>query len=446
MFNRKIIKYLEEWQMRPGRKPLVLRGARQVGKTSAVQIFAKKHFREIIHLNLEKAEHMRLFIKDLSLDDFLTVVKAEFKKSIVPGETLIFIDEIQNSPALIKLLRFFYEERPDLHVIAAGSLLEAKIEKEGFSFPVGRVEFCYLYPLNFFEYLEAKGEGELLKILRETNFEREIPDPAHQMALKNFYEYAMIGGMPEIVGEYIKSKDINKIKPLFSSLLTGYLDDVFKYASRAEAKYLSYIIETAPLFAGTHITYEKFGGSNFRSREMGRAFSLLEKVMLLYQVRATNSQNIPLIPKEKRAKKLIYLDVGLINYRMNILNEYFNLKDFDQFYQGRLAEQLVAQNLFSLSINAPAQIYYWSRDKKEGSAEVDFCLNAAGQALGIEVKSGKTGRLKSLLIFAEQNQKNRLARVYSGRLKKEKCGSFDLVSLPFYLVPRIFELVSGEAG
>jgi len=443
MFNRKVIKYLEEWHKKSNRKPLVLRGARQVGKTSAALIFGKKRFKDIIHLNLDKVEHLRLFREPVSLNEFLTIIKAEFKKPIAPNETLIFIDEIQNSPALIKLLRFFYEERSDLCVIAAGSLLEVKIEKEGFSFPVGRVEFCYIYPMDFFEYLEAKGEGELLQILKDARTGKDMPDALHQMALKHFYEYAMIGGMPEIVGEYIKHGDVNSIKPLYSSLLTGYLDDVFKYASHAEAKYLSYAIDAAPLFAGTHFTYDKFGGSNFRSREMSRAFSLLEKVMLISQIRATVSKDIPLIPKEKRAKKLIYLDVGLVNHRMNILSSYLGLTDLDAFYQGRIAEQIVAQNLYSLFIDSPARIFYWSRDKKEGNAEVDFCLNFEGRAIGIEVKSGKTGRLKSLCIFAEQNKKSALARVYSGKLKKEKLNKFDMVSVPFYLVPNVLKIAAG---
>lgn len=446
MFNRKVVKYLEAWRQRGNRKPLVLRGARQVGKTSAILIFAGKHFKNLVHINLEKTEHLRLFRNDISLDEFFTIVKAEFNVPIVPDETLIFIDEIQNSPPLIKLLRFFYEERPDLHVLAAGSLLEAKIEKEGFSFPVGRVEFCYLYPLDFFEYLEAKGNQELLNILIEADFGRDIPEAVHQLALTNFYEYSMIGGMPEIVSEYLKNKDINRIKALYSALLTGYVEDVSKYASEAEAKYLSYIIEAAPLFAGTHITYEKFGGSNFRSREMSRAFTLLEKVMLLFQIRATSSKDLPLIPKEKRAKKLIYLDVGLVNYRMNILNDYLGITDFDRFYQGRLAEQVVAQNLFSLFVDAPAEIYYWAREAKEGSAEVDFCFNFAGRSLGFEVKTGKTGRLKSLRIFAEQNQKSLLMRAYSGRLKKEKVGEFNLISLPFYLIPKTLEFAAGEGA
>lgn len=440
MFNRRILTHLAEWREKPSRKPLVLRGARQVGKTSAVLIFARKHFKNIIHLNLEKLEHLSLFKQELSLDDFLMIVKARFEVPLIPGETLLFIDEIQNSPALTKLLRFFYEEKPALHVIAAGSLLEAKIEKEGFSFPVGRVEFCYLYPLDFFEYLEAKGEAELLNVLRQASLADPPPEPLHQLALKLFYEYAMIGGMPEIVADYLEHRDLRRLKPLYASLLTGYLEDVFKYASQAEAKYLSYVIENAPLFAGSHITYEKFGGSSFRSREMSRAFFLLEKTMLLCQVRATSSKDLPLIAKEKRPKKLIYLDSGLVNYRLNTFSEYLRLGDFASFYQGRIAEQIVAQNLFSLFTAFPAEIFYWARERREGSAEVDFCLNVGGRALGIEVKSGKTGRLKSLLIFAQQNTKSKIMRIYGGGFNQGKMGEFKLISLPFYLLPRVLEI------
>lgn len=450
MFDRRIIKYLEEWKNNPARKPIVIRGARQVGKTSAVLIFGRKHFKDIIHLDLEKVEHIRLFAKELSLGEFLAVLQAEWKKKIVPQETLIFIDEIQNSPNLIKLLRFVYEERPDLYVVAAGSLLEAKIKKEGFSFPVGRIEFCYLYPLDFFEYLKAKGENELLELLGKADFDNPPSKVIHEMALKKFYEYAMVGGMPGVIKEYFESQDINKLKVLYSSLLTAYIEDVHKYASLAEAKYLSYVIETAPLFAGSTITYEKFGGSSYRSREMSKAFSTLERVMLLSQLRATSSTDLPLISKEKRPKKLIYLDVGLVNYRMNILNDFLQMTDFDSFYQGRIAEQIVAQNILAHFVNYPAQLLYWARERKEGIAEVDFCVTVGGRVLGIEVKAGKKGKLRSLFIFAQQVRKPILVRFYSGELKKEKVRLEDkeyiLFSLPFYLVTRLFDLCLGKSA
>jgi len=444
IFNRKVINYLVEWKNKKERKPLVLRGARQVGKTSAILMFGKRYFNDVIYINLENIEHLRLFREEISLDDFEKIVKIRFHQKIIPHQTLIFIDEIQNSFPLIKLLRFFYEERPDIYVIAAGSLLQAKIEKEGFSFPVGRVEFAYLYPLDFFEYLEAKKENGLLDFVKSVSFNDKIPASIHQEALRHFYEYTMIGGMPEVVRVYLENKDIENLKPIYSSLFTSYCEDVYKYSSLANAKYLTYVIEKAPLFAGTTVTYDKFGGSNFRSREMSKAFNTLEKVMLLYQVQATKSKEIPLIEQRKRPKKLLFLDVGLVNHQMGIQEEFLNIKELNDFYRGRIAEQVIGQNILAQFTNFFPKIFYWAKEKSEGSAELDFCLCLKGKFLGIEVKSGKSKRLRSLFSFAESVKNSRLIRVYGGNLKKEKVKiggkNFELISLPFYLALRILEV------
>ena len=173
MFNRNILDYLEKWRLKKGRKPLVLRGARQVGKTSAVLFFAKRHFEDFVYINLEKAEHYELFKETNTVAEFEKITDVVFQKKIIPGKTLVFIDEIQNTPNLIALLRFFYEERPDLHVIAAGSLLEVKIKKEGLSMPVGRVEYAYVYPLTFFEFLGAIGESNLLHFLQRITLQEK---------------------------------------------------------------------------------------------------------------------------------------------------------------------------------------------------------------------------------------------------------------------------------
>lgn len=443
MFSRRIISYLEEWRNRPTRKPLILRGARQVGKTSAVLIFAEKCFKNLIHLNLEKAEHVKLFREELSLDDFENILRIKFNQELVSGETLVFLDEIQNSPSLMKLLRFFYEERPGLHVIVAGSLLEAKIEKEGFSFPVGRVEHAYLYPLDFFEYLKAKGEDKLLDFLSSVSLDANIPQGIHQQAIESFYQYTMIGGMPEAVDTYLRNSNLGGLKTIYNALFTGYIEDVYKYSSQAEVKYLSHIIENAPFFAGMTVTYEKFGGSNFRSREMGKAFSTLEKIMLMHQLEATKSKELPLVGQQKRPKKLIFLDVGLVNYIMGIQQEYVKLKGLNHFYRGRIAEQVVAQNIISQFTDFSPSIFYWAKDKKKGSAEVDFCLQQKAKILGIEVKAGSSRRLKSLFSFSQEVKEPFLIRVYDGSLRKEKIkigkGQFVLWSLPFYLIPRIFE-------
>jgi len=444
MFPRKIIPYLIEWKNKKNRKPLVLRGARQVGKTSAALMFGKQNFQNVIHLNLENIEHLRLFREEISLDDFKKIIQIRFHQKIAPVETLVFIDEIQNSPSLIKLLRFFFEEWPDLHVMAAGSLFQAKVEREGFSLPVGRIEYAYLYPLDFFEYLEARAETELLNFLKSVSLDEKIPDAIHQEGLRHFIEYTMIGGMPEVVKSYSENPNINNLKPVYSSLFTSYAEDVYKYSSLANTKYLSYVIEQSPLFAGTLITYEKFGGSNFRSREMSGAFETLEKVMLIYQANATKSTEIPLIKQRKRPKKLIFLDVGLVNHRMDVQDEFINLKDLSSLYRGRIAEQAIGQNIIAQYTDHIPIILYWAKGKPEGTAEVDFCLQDGGNILGLEVKAGGAGRLRSLISFADNVKNHKLIRIYSGHLKKErfkiKDRTYSLISVPFYLTPRILDM------
>ncbi|MFH1392213.1 MAG: AAA family ATPase [bacterium] len=443
MFYRRILDYLKNWQNKETRKPLILRGGRQVGKTSAVQSFAQDNFENAVIINLEKADVLAFFKKDLSLADFEKIVQIKFKQKIISGKTLIFLDEIQNSPALIKLLRFFYEEKPDWHVIGAGSLLEAKLKTDGLSLPVGRIEYAYLYPMDFFEYLEAKQEIDMLAMLKNLRFGEKIHDSLHQEALKNFYEYAMIGGMPEIVKTYLEGNDFQELQNIYSSLLTAYTEDIYKYTSQANAKYLAYVLEQAPLFAGTSITYEKFGGGNFKSREMSMAFYFLQKVMLLYQAQATKSIDLPLIAQKKRPKKLLSLDIGLVNHQSGIQEEFLNLKDLNSFYRGRIAEQVVGQNIIAQFIDIPAKLFYWASEKPSGSAEVDFCLNHQGKIYGIEVKSGASNRLRSLFRFAKLTKKHKLIRISNEPLKQEKIAignkGFDLISLPFYLIPRILD-------
>lgn len=444
MFDRNILKYLEKWKNKPDRKPFVLRGGRQVGKTSVVMMFGEKHFDNVLYINLENVECARLFKEDsISLEEFENIVRIKFAQPIIQGKTLIFLDEIQNAPCLIKLLRFFYEQMPDLHVIASGSLLDVILEREGFSFPVGRVEFAYMYPLDFFEFLGAQKKSELLEYLKNISIKKKIPEGIHQEALKQFYEYTMIGGMPEIVKVYAQNRKVDGLSSLYAALLTGYSEDVYKYSSLANSKYLHYAIEKAPLYAGTAITYDKFGDSHFRSREMGQAFNTLQRVMLLYQARATKSTELPLTEQFKRPRKLLFLDVGLVNYQMGIQGDFLNLKDLGDLYRGRIAEQVAGQNILAQFICDLPRVLYWAREKTEGIAEVDFCLQHQGRILGIEVKSGTANKLKSLFSFAQAVPDARLIRIYSGPLKEERIEisgkSFGLLSVPFYLVPRVLE-------
>ena len=408
-------------------------------------MFGEDQFEHVIFINLENVEHMRLFRESISVEEFLDIMCVKFAAPVIPGKTLIFLDEIQNAPSLIKLLRFLYELRPDLHVIASGSLLEVIIEREGFSFPVGRVEFAYMYPLDFFEFLRAKKEVGLLDYLEKASFEKGIPESLHKEALQQFYEYTKIGGMPEIVQSYLVEKSMQALFPIYTALLTGYSEDVYKYSSAANAKYLHYVVEKALMYAGTTITYEKFGNSHFRSREMGQAFATLEKVMLIYQAWATKSQELPLIEQFKRPRKLLFLDVGLVNYQMGIQGDFLGLRELGDLYRGRIAEQVAGQNIMAqFQCNVP-KILYWARGKTERIAEVDFCMQHNGKILGIEVKSGTANKLRSLFSFSNSVRNSVLIRIYSGSLKKEKIkiagSSAELLSFPFYLLPRFMELI-----
>ncbi|MCX5750563.1 MAG: AAA family ATPase [Candidatus Saganbacteria bacterium] len=444
MFNRKIIKYLNTWKDRKGRKPLIIRGARQVGKTVSIKMFAGESFPDMVYLNLEDPEQERLFRNPLSLEDFEKIVQLKFGKTLKEGTTLLFIDEIQNSPALIKLLRFFYEEKPLLHVIAAGSLMEVRMKKEGFSFPVGRVEYAYLHPLDFFEFLEAIGEKETLSYLSNFSPDTAIPGPIHDMSSKLFGEYLMVGGMPEAVKAYVEEKNLSLLPHIYNSLFTSYLEDIPKYAAEASAKYLVHIIENAPLFAGQTITYENFAGSGFKSREISSAFDTLEKAMLVYRAAASNSVALPLTPKIKKAPKLIFLDAGLVNYRLGIRDVLLGKIELNEFFRGKIAEQVTGQQLLALEENRTPSLSYWYRDVPGSTAEVDFVLPFSGSILAIEVKSGKSGHLKSLREFAKLTGIKKLFRVYNGLFAKEEVStkeiSFTLVSIPFYLLPQIKNL------
>lgn len=448
MFKRNINKFLISWKNKDNRKPLVIRGARQVGKTSAVNLFARDEFDSYIYINLEQEDNLALFSKTQPIKDVIQIIQIKYNKKIIPGKTLIFIDEIQNSDIAMGQLRYFYEEMPAVHVIAAGSLLEVKMKKEGFSFPVGRVEYCYMYPVTFDEFLLASGNRELLEYLDNLHANTVIPEEVHQVSLKKFHEYMIVGGMPEAVSAYIKTKTYIDVDPVYESILTGFKDDVHKYSGFAKSKYLQFIIEHAPEYAGLPIKYEKFGGSSFHSREMSEAFDVMEKAMIISRVHASYSKEIPILNNMKKLPKLIYLDIGLINYKLGVRKEIINVPDINAVFHGQLSEQIVGQTLQTFSVNKNENLSYWYRLNKGSISEVDFLMNINNTLVPIEVKSGKTGTLKSLHNFIDESNNSFAVRIYSGHLVQEKIKTpkqkkYTLFSVPFYLLYRL-ELFHGE--
>lgn len=339
MFKRKIIDKLEEWKNADRHKPLILRGARQVGKTTIVNEFGSQ-FENYLYFNMERNENVRLFEMDISIDDLVTMLFASLGKVKNEGKTLIFIDEIQNSPKTIALLRYFYEQRPDLYVIAAGSLLENLIDVK-VSFPVGRVQYLALRPCSFYEFLGAINKNDLLAILSQ---KPEFTVAFHEQLMHQFNLYTIIGGMPEAVQMYAEKNDVVAIEDVYETLVQAYKDDAEKYVvGNKLTDTVRFILSYGWAFSGETITLGNFANSGYKSREVGEAFRLLEKAMLLELVYPVSSTQLPVIPETRRMPKLIWFDTGLVNYQAGVRSEIIGSTEMVDAWRGHIAEQITAQ-------------------------------------------------------------------------------------------------------
>ncbi|MDR3329189.1 MAG: AAA family ATPase, partial [Prevotellaceae bacterium] len=277
MFQRHTIQALRMWKNNPLHKPLIIRGARQVGKTTLVKIFATE-FDTFLHLDLERAEERELFEKNDTAEDVLTAIYLHKKQGKRTGKALLFIDEIQCSPKAVALLRYFYEDLPELYVIAAGSLLESLIDTH-ISFPVERVEYMALRPCSFAEFLDAMGETQILQALQSIS----LPAAIHGSMMKLFNQYVLVGGMPEAVASYAQTKDVVRLNTIYETLLNGYRDDAEKYAPNAT----------------------------------------LQKALLLELSYPSTSVEFPLVADLRKAPKLLWLDTELVGYVAGLQKELF---------------------------------------------------------------------------------------------------------------------------
>lgn len=437
MLFRRVIDDLRAWRQRDDRKPLVLRGARQVGKTTAVDLFGAE-FRQYVSLNLDHPGDREIFDQELPLARTLEAIF--FLKNADPAEasTLLFLDEIQNSPHAVQLLRYFAEERADLAVVAAGSLLEATVARYRASFPVGRVEFLYVYPLTFAEYAAA-APGSLQDAMATV----PCPDYAVAPLRRLFRDYVLVGGMPEIAASYLRHRDLGRLGRLYEGLLVSYADDAAKYArSATQISHLRHVIETAPLQAAERISFQGFGGSNFRSREMADALRTLERAMLLFLLYPTTAVQPPALPDLRKSPRLLYLDTGLVNYRAGLQTGFLSVTDLGALYRGRLAEHVVGQELLAADRRINAKPRYWVRQKPGATAEVDYLYQYRDRLVPVEVKSGKSGALRSLHQFMQRVDHDLAVRLWDGDIDlhpaKTPAGRrFRLLNLPYFLVHQL---------
>ncbi len=442
MFARIAIDYLRQWANKEERKPLVLRGARQVGKTTLVKLFAKE-FDAYIYLNLEEKENAELFAAGNSFEDLLAGIF--FKANLLQDaskRTLIFIDEIQNEPKAVQALRYFYEKRPDLYVIAAGSLLESLMGRH-ISFPVGRVEYMALHPCSFVEFLCAIGQEATAESIENLS----LPASLHLHVMDLFKKYMIIGGLPEAVANYARYKDVVKLNGVFNSLLSGYRDDVEKYASKPkEQDAIRYILNYGWAAAGHRIQFAKFTGSSFKAADAGNAFRTLEKTLLLELVYPQMSASFPILPDLKKSPKLLWLDTGLVNYVAGMQEELLFSKDTDELWNGDIAEHIVGQEMLGSSFVFGEKRLFWMRDAKNSQAEVDFLIHYKSHLLPIEVKTGSNAKLRSLHLFMDESKERVALRLWNGPMTSDTVTtqsgkSFTLYNIPFYYAGHLWKFL-----
>lgn len=448
MFERTALTWLRTWREKKDRKPLIIRGARQVGKTSLVDEFARE-FDCYLRFNLDLEADLRLFEKEMPIKDLYSLLLATRSKAKNEGATLIFIDEIQNSPMAIKMLRYFREDLPEVYVIAAGSLLETMLDKnKQVSFPVGRVEYMALRPCTFYEFLGAIGEKGLQGYIREAN----VPDALHEHMLRLFNKYSLIGGMPQAVAEYSESEDVVALDSTYQSLIAGYMDDVEKYTkSETLRNVIRHIITNGWSYADEQISFDHFAASNYKSREVGEAMRTLQKTMLLELVYPSVETNLPIVPDMKKRPRLMWLDMGLVNYAAGVQSELYGIDDLNDAWRGKIAEHIVGQELLGQSNVFLDKRAFWVRDSRNSQAELDYLYNSRRFGLiPIEVKAGSNAHLKSLqefmfdshckyaIRFWSKPERNDVVHVErkenNGKIKSK---DYILYSLPYYYAGQV---------
>lgn len=453
-------KRLASWHAAQDRKPLVIRGARQVGKSTLVRLFAESSKMLLHEVNLER--HAGLAPVFETLDTRRILSEIEFLADVGPirdHESVLFLDEIQAVPEAIPALRALYEDRPNLPVIAAGSLLELVLAEHRFSMPVGRVEYLFLEPMGFEEFLTAVGEKSLVELLGQYEWSAPFPTTAHDRLVTRLRDFLLVGGMPEAVRRFAESESIVEAGRVHASILETYRDDFAKYGTSAEIARLRRVYDSVPGSIGEKFKYSRID-PDVPSRDLKRALELLVMARVVRRVTHSDAVGIPLGASLKpRAFKVYFLDVGLVNAACGLGR--LNPEDVARanfVNEGAMAEQYVAQHLPLLADDDRNFVStYWLREGRANNAEVDFLLQVGRDIIPIEVKAGKSGSLKSLLELMHLRGWSRAVRCDTNppsrddlshartRAESGEVTEFELVSLPLYLVEQIPRLLEVES-
>lgn len=461
MIKRHAESYLKQWYRKKKRKPLVIRGARQVGKSTLVREFAKNNQHSILEINLEKHLNMEEVFKRLNVPEILNEISLITGKSLNANSgDILFLDEIQATPSVIPALRYLFEEKPELHVITAGSLLEFTFKDHNYSMPVGRIEYLYLGPLLFSEYVTAKNYDHLVNYIIEYNFENDFSNEAHYQLCKLLREYLIIGGMPEAITVFLDTNDITQALQVHHSILDTYRNDFNKYATKTTLQRLQRVYSYVPAAIGEKFKYSNVNPA-WQAREVRSAVDLLDQAGIIFKVHSTDGTGIPLdANSDNKVFKTYFLDVGLMNTAsgMKALSpeEFLSTKFVNE---GKMAEQFIAQHLrFEEQMYIRPQLHYWLREKHKNNAEIDFLLQAGRVPIPVEVKAGKSGSLKSLHLFCgiyklhnairfDLNMPSTLNCNFKIAIKKKTSSVYyKLVNLPLYMVGHARQIILKNAN
>ncbi len=450
--KREIIQYLKEWKNRTDRNPLIVRGARQVGKTYIIEEFANSDFKNCLKINLEEKPELKKLFFDNDVKRILTELSILLNEEVSFGETLLFIDEIQTCPEAIQSLRYFKEKTPELHVICAGSLLDHALNEMKLPMPVGRVEFMYMYPMNFKEFLMAINQEKLVSYIREFDFTQPFSEVIHNKIAQHLRLYFFIGGMPAAVDNYANNTRLPDIRRIQNNILTAVQYDFAKYGTRKQQEYLQIVLRYCGRYPCRKIKYSNID-REIRSTYLKEAIEKLVFSRIIHYVKHSNASKVPLTALVKEdVFKTVFLDIGLVNQLNQI--ELIGLDNLVTANEGVLAEQFIAQELLS---HQPAflnpELFYWSREEKSSNAEIDFIFQYKNEIFPVEVKAGKTGTLKSMQMYLYEKKLQKAIRfnmdlpnkgIFNAKVNvPDKNGEirWSLLSLPLYMVSELNRLL-----
>ncbi|KPA17615.1 ATPase AAA [Candidatus Magnetomorum sp. HK-1] len=453
MLERNSEKKLFQWYNKQNRKPLVLRGARQVGKSTLVRQFALKNKIILHEINLEKHMDMDTIFQSLNIERIIQEIEALLGANIQQKGMLLFLDEIQSTPYAIQALRYFYEEKPQIAVISAGSLLEFSLSETSFSIPVGRIEYLHLGPLTFNEFLNAL-DPVLNENISAYDLTTVLPMQSHKKLLAKQREYLFTGGMPEAVMTYKNSLSFAEIFDVHRSIVETYQDDFSKYAQKNELALMQRVFRYIPRYICTKIKYTNIS-QDHRAKTIKAIIELFEKARICHKVYHSHCAGLPLYADiDEKVFKLIFMDIGIVNHICG--NDWISIQslmDKQLVNEGPLAEQFIGQHLI-LKNNTRPGLCYWLREKKISNAELDYVVSQGNLTVPVEVKAGKSGSLKSLHQFIAEKKMSfavrfdlnppSLQKIQHTTVTKtgKQMVSFDLLSLPLYMVeemPRLLD-------